>query len=137
MSTEMIIDFPGNKRVNATLAGTVVETDQSTEVGGDGSAPEPFLHFLASIGTCAGIYVLSFAQSRGIPTDGVSLVQRMHWEPKGGPLTRIELEIRVPPSFPAKYHKALIRAADQCAVKKTLMHPPEFSISTQVDPPTA
>jgi len=129
----MTIEFPGNKRVQATLGDSVVETDQSTKVGGDGSAPEPYLHFLASIGTCAGYYVLKFAESRDIPLDGVRLTQRMHWAPNKGPLQRIELEIHVPPTFPAKYHKALVRAADQCAVKKTLMNPPEIAIQTLVD----
>jgi ribosomal protein S12 methylthiotransferase accessory factor len=37
----------------------------------------------------------------------------------------------VPPDFPEKYHKALIRAADQCAVKKHFETPPTFEILTQ------
>ena len=42
-----------------------------------------------------------------------------------------ELEIQVPPKFPEKYRPALIRSADQCAVKKYFEHPPEFEITTK------
>ncbi len=47
-------------------------------------------------------------------------------------LEKIVLEIIVPPSFPEKYHSALIKVADQCAVKKTIMSPPKFEIKTTV-----
>jgi len=45
---------------------------------------------------------------------------------------RIDLDIVVPPDFPEKYHDALIRAADQCAVKKHLAQPPEFRVATRI-----
>jgi putative redox protein len=129
---EMVIDFPGGKKVNATFGEHVVRTDQSARGGGEGSAPEPYVTFLASIGTCAGIYVLGFCQSRGISTDGVELRQRMHWDPVKGTLAKVDLEIVVPPEFPAKYHSALVRAANQCAVKKVLQSPPQFDVQTKV-----
>ncbi len=132
MALEMTIDFPGGKRVDAHLRDTVIHTDQSKENGGDESAPEPYAYFLASIGTCAGIYVLGFCRSRDLPTEGIRLVQRMEWDAKGFKLEKVEIDIEVPPSFPEKYHKALVRAADKCAVKRTIFNPPEFLIETRV-----
>jgi ribosomal protein S12 methylthiotransferase accessory factor len=38
----------------------------------------------------------------------------------------------VPPDFPSKYHKALVRAANTCSVKKTLSNPPEITTETVV-----
>ena len=61
---EMTISMPGAGRVEAHFGGLTVTTDQ------DGTAPNPFALFLASIGTCAGIYVARFCQSRGVPHDG-------------------------------------------------------------------
>lgn len=132
---EITITFPGNKKVNAEVNGMVIPTDQPVSQGGDGAAPSPFVHFLASIGTCAGIYVLSFCRERGIPTENVSLTQRMVHAP--GPdgkmvLDTIAIDINVPPDFPEKYHKALIKVADQCAVKKAIASPPKFQVSTVV-----
>ena len=123
---EMEIVFPGGARVDAIMGNTVVQTNQ------DGTAPAPFGLFLASIGTCAGIYVLSFLQHRGLPTEGVKVLQRMGMNPVTRMIDRVELDIVVPPSIPEKYHAALIRAADQCAVKKHLEQPPVFNVQTKV-----
>lgn len=128
---EMMIDFPGGARVDAHFADFTVMTDQPAMGGGEGSAPTPFSVFLASIGTCAGIYVLGFCRQRGISTDGVRILQRIH-RGMSGMVDQIDLEIQVPPNFPEKYYEALVRAADQCAVKKHLEHPPKFSVYTQV-----
>ena len=52
---EFRITLGENKRVDAHVGDFLIKTDQSVKMGGDGSAPEPFTLFLASIGTCAGI----------------------------------------------------------------------------------
>jgi len=124
---EMEIVFPGGARVDAVMGDMVVTTNQ------DGSAPAPFGLFLASIGTCAGIYVLSFCKQRGLSTEGVKVVQRVHTNPTTRMVDQVELDIVVPPDFPEKYHTALVRAANQCAVKKHLENPPVFKVQTQVD----
>lgn len=125
---EMIIDFPGGSRVDAHFSGFTVPTDQPPIA----SAPMPFDLFLASIGTCAGIYVLGFCKKRNLPTDGIQIVQRVHSDPSTGMVDEIDLEILVPPTFPEKYYDSLIRSADLCKVKKHLEHPPRFNIATKV-----
>ena len=132
---EIKITFPGGKKVNAEINGFIIHTDQPLKYGGEGSAPSPFEHFLASIGTCAGFYVLSFCDKRKISTEKIFLVQRLEYGKTENGKTFIEkivIEITVPPAFPEKYHKALIKVADQCTVKKTIMNPPKFEIKTIV-----
>lgn len=130
---EMIIDFPGGARVDAHFGGYTVSTDQPPQGGGEGSAPTPFAVFLASIGTCAGIYVLGFCKQRGLPVEGIRIVQRMHSNPmKMGLLDTVELSIQVPPTFPEKYHEALVRSAEQCLVKRHFEDPPIFEVYTEV-----
>jgi putative redox protein len=126
----MIIDFPGGARVDAHFADFVVPTDQPPKAGGDGSAPTPFLTFLSTIGTCAGIYVLGFCRQRGIPTEGIRLVQRLRAEPTTGMVTDVDVTIELPESFPAKYADAVVRAADQCAVKKHFERPPTIRVNS-------
>lgn len=123
---EMEIVFPGGLQVDAVMGDMVVETNQ------DGSAPAPFGLFLASIGTCAGIYVLSFCKQRGLPTDGIKIVQRMHSNPFTRMIEKIELDIQVPADFPDKYKDAVIRSAELCAVKKHMETPPQFDVYTSV-----
>ncbi len=129
---EMLIDFPGGARVDAHFGPYTVRTDQPPQGGGEGSAPTPFALFLASLGTCAGIYVLGFCRQRGLSTEGIRLVQRVVPDPMTGRIGRVELEIQVPPAFPEKYHEALVRSASQCAVKEHLEHPPAFDVKTVV-----
>lgn len=131
---EMIVDFPGGARVDAHFGGFTVPTDQPAPAGAN-SAPSPFATFLASIGTCAGIYVLGFCQQRGLPTAGIRIVQRAEADRATGMVTRITLDIEVPPDFPDKYKPALVKAADQCKVKKHLEHPPTFEVKTVVAEP--
>ncbi|NUM48879.1 MAG: OsmC family protein [Anaerolineales bacterium] len=128
---EMIIDFPGGARVDAHFGQYTVFTDQPPMGGGTGSAPTPFAIFLASLGTCAGIYVLGFCQQRGLPTEGIRIIQRMKSNPFSGMVEKVDLEIQVPSTFPEKYRPALIRAAELCAVKKHFENPPKFEIFTQ------
>lgn len=129
---EMVVDFPGGARVDAHFGSYTVKTDQPPMGGGEGSAPTPFLTFLASLGTCAGIYVLGFCRNRGLPTDGIRIVQRIHTNSMNGMVENVELEIQVPPTFPEKYYPALVRSAEQCAVKKVMENPPVFDVHTAV-----
>jgi putative redox protein len=129
---EMIIDFPGGLKVDAHFGSYTVETDQPGPHGSQGGAPTPFATFLASIGTCAGIYVLGFCQQRGISTKGIRIIQRMNSNPFTGMVSEIGLEIQLPDEFPEKYRTAVERAAEQCAVKKHFENPPQINVSTSV-----
>jgi len=129
---DLEITFPGGKRVDAHVGGFTIQTDQSVDHGGDGAAPEPFTLFLASLGACAGIYVVGFCQARNIPTDGIRILERTEND-AAGRLTRVTLEVRVPPTFPEQYRDAVARAAAACKVKKTLAAPPLFDVLTTVE----
>jgi len=133
-SNTMCVTFPGGKKVDANYNGFTIATDQAVDSGGDGAAPEPFDYFLSSIATCAGIYVLGFCQRRNISNAGVRLVQCWERDEKSRRITTIRIAIEVPPDFPEKYHQALIRAANQCSVKKTMEDPPQFVVETVVHP---
>jgi putative redox protein len=128
---EMIIDFPGGARVDAHFGEFTVKTDQPISGGGDNSAPSPFALFLSSLGTCAGIYVLGFCRQRGLPSEGIRIIQRMESDPHTGMISKVDLEIQVPPTFPEKYRPALINSAELCAVKKHMENPPKFDITTK------
>jgi ribosomal protein S12 methylthiotransferase accessory factor len=134
---EMTITFPGGARVDAQLGPHTIRTDQPPKGGGEDSAPTPFALFLASMGTCAGIYVLGFCRQRGIPTDGVRLRQRSERDPQTGMIGLVTIDIEVPADFPEKYRDALVRVADQCSVKKHLVHPPRVEVQTVVAQPAS
>jgi putative redox protein len=126
----MQISFPGGLKADAAFKGFTVRTDQPLDHGGDATAPTPFSLFLASIGTCAGLNVLAFCQKRGLSTDGLGLTMENIKDPESSRTAVIRLEIQLPEGFPEKYREAVIRAADQCTVKKHILEPPHFEVVT-------
>ncbi len=128
----MKITFEGAKKIIAEHNGYRITTDQPVKSGGEGSAPAPFDLFLASIGTCAGIYVKSFCDQRGIPTDGISLEQDMKFDQATHLITNIDIRIILPASFPEKYKAAVINSANLCAVKRHLHNPPAMTVMAEV-----
>jgi ribosomal protein S12 methylthiotransferase accessory factor len=127
---QMTIDFPGGARVDASFGPFTVATDQPPEA----SAPTPFSLFLASVGTCAGIYVLDFLRQRNLSTDGLRLVERVV-RGADGMVARIDIDVQLPEGFPEKYREAVVRAADQCTVKKHLVRPPDIVIRAHAAAP--
>ena len=79
--------------------------------------------------------MLGFCQQRGLPTKDIKITQRMQSDPMTGLVGKIYLDIQLPPDFPEKYKAAVIKSAEQCAVKKHLEHPPAFQVFTKVSEP--
>jgi ribosomal protein S12 methylthiotransferase accessory factor len=125
----LTVTFPGGKRVDAHYKDFTIRTDQSLAGGGEGSAPEPFDLFLASIATCAGVYVKGYCDTRRIATDGLGLEMRVERDEERRRIARLVLEVRLPEGFPEKHRDAVLRAAELCAVKKHIHEPPAFEIS--------
>jgi putative redox protein len=130
----MPVALPGGAVVEAHYKGFNIRTDQPVYSGGTGTAPAPFDLFLASIATCAGYYVLAFCQERKIATEGISIVMKMDKNQETKKLEQIAIEISLPRSFPVKYKNVVIRAVDQCAVKRYIINPPAFSITAEIQP---
>ena len=126
----MEIRFPGGVAVEALHAGMTIRTDQPVKAGGAGTAPSPFDLFLSSIGTCAGYYALRFCQERNLSTAGLGL--SMDWERSEETklISRIRIEVKLPEGFPEKYRGAIVRATDQCSVKKHLVNAPAIEVGT-------
>lgn len=126
----MEITFPGGARVNARSNGFEIATDQPEKNGGENCAPSPFDLFLMSLGTCAGFFALRFCQQRDLPTAGMKLTLDNQRDPDTKRLDSVSITLHLPDGFPEKYRGAILRATDQCAVKKALLDPPEIEVVT-------
>ena len=126
--SDMEITFPGGKKVNALWHGFEIATDQPAPVG-EGAAPTPFDLFLASLGTCAGIFALGFIQSRGLSAEGLGITVSFERDQETHLLSKAVFRIKLPKDFPPKYKDAVIKAAEQCLVKRTMDNPPAFEIT--------
>ncbi len=123
---------PGNYKVHARYRGFTVESDQPQAAGGDDSAPTPTDLFMISLATCIGYFVVAFCRKRDIPTEGIKVVQSMVRNEKSHLVTKVSIDVQLPPGFPAQYREAILRAANHCTVKRHLAQPPEIELVSSV-----
>lgn len=123
------VRFSGGMKVEAQMNGTLIKTDQPVDEGGEGTAPQPFQLFLASIATCAAVYAVSFCEARKVSTDGMSLSMSGELGPDNKLYTKLSLHLTLPEGFPEKYRASILRVMDLCTVKKQIFNPPEFEIT--------
>lgn len=126
---DIVVTFPGGKRVDAHYDERIVQTDQSVKNGGEGSAPEPFDLFFVSMATCVGIYVLEFCTTRQLETEGLGVRLVSEFNPEEKCYPNIFIDVTLPGGFPEKYRKAIWRSANLCTVKKHILNPPDFDIT--------
>lgn len=125
----MKVNFTGGYKIEAIYNGFTIKTDQPKDEGGEGTAPEPFSLFLASIGTCIGAYVISFCQQRNISTHGLKMILKFNKNIETHMINNIKIKIQVPRDFPDNYKNAILKTASLCTVKKHLETPPLIDIS--------
>jgi uncharacterized OsmC-like protein len=136
MTRTIPVSFPGGVRVETQLGAHTVVTDQLPVHGGTDAGPSPYDLFLASIATCAGFYAAAFCQSRKLATEGLALALEVDEDeashlPKG-----MTVHLTLPKGFPEQYRAAILRAVENCKVKKSLAAAPAvrvlFSPESQV-----
>jgi len=125
------VTFPEGVQVQANVGGFDIITDQPLENGGTNAGPNPYYLFLSSIACCAGFYALSFCQQRNIDTTGLALNLDIERNEETRRLEQVSIVLQLPDGFPQKYRTAILRAAEQCSVKKALQDPPEFILTTK------
>lgn len=126
-TTDIRVELGPGRQVYAHVGDFTVKTDQPADYGGANEFPSPFNTFLASLATCAGVFVQGFCQKRGIPTEGISLKQTMRYG-EDGVLSAVDVEILLPESFPEKYRDAVVKVAEGCSVKKAIAAHPTFVV---------
>lgn len=130
MNTSIDVSFAGGKKIAAKVGDRTITTDLPPEIGGNGTAPEPFTLFLTSIATCAGLYALNFCEAREIPTDNMALRMRYDFNLKTKRCETLTIDLTLPTGFPEKYQKAILKAMDLCTVKQHMVNPPQFIMNT-------
>jgi ribosomal protein S12 methylthiotransferase accessory factor len=124
------VELLDGQQSKATFGKHSIISDQSINAGGSEQYPEPFDYFLASMPLCAAFYIRKFCEQRDISTEGIKLTQQTQdTDPEDHYKKLITLNISLPDTFPQKYKKAVIAAANTCTVKKVVQAQPEFEIN--------
>lgn len=122
------VSMLAGQQLKASFGDHEIISDQSIELGGQEQYPDPFSYFLASIPLCTTFYIRRFCQQRDIPTEGIKVIQE-NTNVDDKYKKNIAMSVELPDSFPQKYKKALMAAANTCTVKKVVQAMPDFEIS--------
>jgi ribosomal protein S12 methylthiotransferase accessory factor len=117
------------QKLKASFGEYEIISDQSREAGGQEQYPEPFSYFLASMPLCAAFYIRKFCEQRDICTNGIKVFQDNSSIGEDKYQKKFSISVELPSSFPKKYKKAVMAAANTCTVKKVVQAMPEFEIS--------
>jgi putative redox protein len=117
----------GGAKLDVNVDGLTIKTDLPVEKGGENTAPGPYRLFLSSI--AAGIYAVNFCRQRNLPTEGLEVVQTWEHNESGSRLEKVRLEVNLPPGFPEKYRRAILKAVELCPVKRALADGPEVTVT--------
>ena len=117
------------QQLKASFGEHEIISDQSINVGGKAAYPEPFDYFLASMPLCAAFYMRQFCQQRDISTEGIKVYQENENVGDEKYKKKMRISVELPDTFPTKYRKALLAAANTCTVKKVIQAMPEFEIN--------
>lgn len=97
---------------------------------GDNAGPSPYDYLLAALGTCTSMTVRMYADRKGIPLTGVSVIlrhSRIHaedcanCETTTGMVDHIDREILLQGELDGEQRAALLVIADKCPVHRTLV----------------
>jgi putative redox protein len=128
MTRSIPVSFPGGVRVEARLGAHTVVTDQPPAHGGTDAGPSPYDLFLASIASCAGFYAAAFCTSRKIPMEGLAVSLDVDEDDATHLPKELTVNLTLPEAFPDAYRAAILRAVENCKVKKAIASLPRTRV---------
>lgn len=118
----------GGQSFESDIRGHKLIVDVTREMGGTDAGPMPPELVATALGTCVGIYAVSFCKKHNIPTEG--MVIQTEWEKVSGPVRigSMRVCIELPAGIPDDKHEAFMRTVRQCMVHNTLCEMPEITL---------
>lgn len=125
---EMNISFEGKRSFKTVVRGHEIRTDLPQEQGGDDKAPTSSELFIASLGTCIGIYVASYMRTVNLNSEALTVNIDWEFAPNHKKIAQIKVSISVPNADLGERKKALLAAAEKCVIHNTLREYPNIDI---------
>jgi putative redox protein len=126
---EMTIDYTAGMQFVAHARSHEVIIDLPPASRGEDTGPTPPELFIVSLGSCIGVYVVSYLKAQEQPCEGIKV--RMSWEDEKAPtrIGKIRADIELPEGIAPEHARMALRAAEQCKIHNTLHHTPEICIA--------
>ncbi|MDD4956410.1 MAG: OsmC family protein [Candidatus Omnitrophica bacterium] len=124
----MEISFRGGKKFEVRTRGHELTVDLSPEKGGSDEGMTPPELFIASLGTCIGVYAVSYLNTAGI--DPAALKMDVDWSESEDhkKISSIKVMVGLAGTELGGRKKALMAAMDKCLIHNTLREHPSVEV---------
>ncbi len=103
------------------VRGHALEVDQPVDAGGTDAAPTPSELFVASLASCAAFYVGRYLRRHIAAGHLWSVECRYKWSAdQPAHIDEVEIALILPPGLTDEARDGAVRAADQCAVVRSI-----------------
>jgi len=126
------VSYEEGLRFRAWNGDHQVVIDLPEGVGGSNRGMSPPQLFIASLGSCIGVYVVDYCKRAGISCQGMKI--HLDWKIKDDPkrIGDIGVKIELPScELPPARKKAILSVAEHCLVHNTIHHLPEVDIQLE------
>ena len=123
------VKYIDGKKFSAKNRAHTVIIDQPKDGGGQDQGPTPPELFVDSLGSCIGVYVLTFCRNTGLNPDGMRII--LDWEKaidKPARIKSISAKIELPNADAGARSAALLKVAESCLIHETIKHQPEITV---------
>lgn len=124
----MKIIYESGMRFIAETRGHRITADLPAEKGGTDQGMTPPELLAASLGTCIGVYVVSYCQSVGIDTTGLTVDVQSEMAASPARVGQMHAVVTVPGGIPEDRRSAVMKVAHNCLIHQTLCNMPDMTI---------
>lgn len=125
----MKIIYNGKKEFTVNVRNHSFTVDQPVDNGGENKGPTPPEIFAASLGTCIGVYVASYCNTKGIKTEGLMFDVDWKFSEEHEKIEEISVKIFMPDESYKAREKAILRVAEHCLIHNTITGNPKIDLS--------
>jgi len=128
-SPEVVVRYENGTRFTATCDGYTVATGKGDDgdTRRDGMAPSDL--FIASLGTCIGLYVASYCRHHDIPCQGMTVELSHETERAPSRTTKVIATINLGAAVSPKDAEAILHVARHCHVHESIEQGMEVAIA--------
>lgn len=119
------IIYTGNTIFKTKIRGHEIVMDLSEKLGGDNTAPTPTEFFMASLGSCAGLFAVRYLQTAKLNPEGLSIDLDWKFDRNKTRIERIQISVSVPNATLGRRKKALLMVVRKCIIHNTLKNYPD------------
>jgi uncharacterized OsmC-like protein len=126
---ELKIDYLGGIGFEVKSRQHSLRIDLSKEKGGKDEGMNPPEVFMASLGSCVGVYCVRYCQNAKLDSSGMSIKLSWKLSDDKTKIANIDIVMSLPKAELGKRSGAVLEAAKHCLIHNTIMVSPEINIS--------